>query len=110
MTHTSRLISLKNKNEMQNNIGRTWKAKSKRMAAATYLQKMELEGVVLKTPMVKDRTSVKEVTVIALPASRRVADNLFSGGSSLSVSCHAPSITYASSTPIASARNGITVT
>lgn len=45
-----------------------------------------------------------------LPASCRDSAILLEGGRVRRVSCHAPSITYVSSTPIANARNGITVT
>ena len=80
------------------------------MATAMNLQKIEMAGVVLKVPMPKLMTEVKDVTEMAEPASSSANAIRFSGGKFRFVSCHAPSITYVSSTPMVKARNGITVT
>lgn len=71
---------------------------------------MEMAGVAEKVPMPKERKEVKEVTVIAEPASSKLRAILRSGHWFRLVSCQAPSITYVSSTPMANARNGTTVT
>jgi hypothetical protein len=92
---------------------------------------MEIAGVALSVPIPNERAVVMEVKVIAEPASSIDRAILFSGLRLRFVSCHAPlimyntrvqqqnnisllvhipSITYVSSTPIANARKGTTVT